>query len=171
MAKKKITKKTGASIPTITIKKLSSQSEPKQKAPSKSGSNNIKDILHHITIPVLVVAIIIVFLLALATSGFFEQKPQNNNTQNDSNKDEDSSITVIPVPINGVCGPAAKAYNPTEVFPQGELCTIGTSDTLRPSIPTLANGSEWTCSAKNGGQEVLCKATRRSKTVYPSDVN
>ncbi len=78
------------------------------------------------------------------------------------------SPTPLQIPVNGVCGPAAKSYTATETFPSGSYCSFGT--VLPPVLadPSPGSSSSWSCLGIDGGTNSSCVATRA--TPSPSDV-
>ena len=69
-------------------------------------------------------------------------------------------------PINGTCGTAAKAYAPTENFPNGNYCNTGTPNPTTPTNPTTTTPSNWTCTGTNGGtNSPTCTATRTATPI------
>jgi len=74
-------------------------------------------------------------------------------------------VSCVGTPVNGVCGPAAKAYASNETFPQGAYCSAGTSNPATPANPPQGGSSTWTCQGQNGGTNATCTATRTAAII------
>jgi hypothetical protein len=70
------------------------------------------------------------------------------------------TATFTLIPLNGACGPAAKAYYYNEVFPSGTYCSSGTANPATPVNPAAGGSTSWSCTGIGGGTTASCTATR-----------
>jgi len=70
------------------------------------------------------------------------------------------TVGVLPLPINGQCGPADKTYKCNKTSFEGDLCDQGDPDPSSPIFPDKGATTPWTCTGRNGGTDAPCSATR-----------
>jgi hypothetical protein len=74
-----------------------------------------------------------------------------------------SALITPLVPLDGVCGSAAKDYSFSESFPSGDYCSSGDANPSSPNNPAEGSSSEWICLGLNSGSDSgTCTATRES---------
>ena len=70
------------------------------------------------------------------------------------------TVNIASAPVDGACGPAAKAYAYTDGAFVGATCSSGTAYPA-PQFPAADSSSQWICQGSNGGSDSpICVASR-----------
>ncbi len=75
-------------------------------------------------------------------------------------------------PTNGVCGVAAKTYQPTDTLStvSTDFCSAGSPSSI-PSSISQGGSATWVCNSPNGGTEPVCSANRLDGTAPTTPLN
>jgi hypothetical protein len=94
--------------------------------------------------------------------------PSNGGATCSGSASQSCNIASCNVPVNGVCGTAAKNYPyGTTNFGSDTYCAMGTNNPVSISFPTAGNSTSWRCTGTNGGIDSgWCTASQSSSSGF-----